>query len=234
MIIGKSHQRIIRERFSREGNGILFPDPSPENLRGALVKKISTKEAASIILKYEWLGTMPPCIKSAWGVFFDGVCGGAIIFSEPTQKNVVKAKTIPVDALYLSRGACAHWTPKNTASFLISAALKMMGNVVAYGYCDHRAGEVGQIYQALNWLYLGPSKGGAHAFTVDGKEVSTRYLRRKYGSCSIETVRNIYPGSDIKKAPRKGRYVGVYGDRRHRKYWDGQLRPLSLPYPKRS
>lgn len=232
-MVSKSHQRIIRERIAVEPSDDLFSMPAPSNLRESQVKPISYDTAKTIILKYEWLGTMPPCVLKCFGIYFDGICGGAIVLSEPTHKNVVKAKTIPRDALYLSRGACAYWTPKNSASHLISTALKTLGDVIVFAYNDPRAGEIGQIYQALNWDYLGPSSGGTHAFTVGGKEISTRWLRRKYGTCAREFVESLYPDAAVVPSPRKGRYVGVYGNARYRKYWARRFKEFSKPYPKR-
>ncbi|MCY4644255.1 MAG: hypothetical protein OXB88_06510, partial [Bacteriovoracales bacterium] len=63
----------------------------------------------------------------------------------------------------ISRGACVSWTPKNLASSLVMFSLRWMVKHTPYrifsAYSDTTAGELGTIYQACNFIYLGQKYG---------------------------------------------------------------------------
>lgn len=75
----KCHQRIIREKLAREEKHGLFGewwstiDTTPKN---AEIKTIDRKLAEEIILKYEWLGTLPANYMLYVGLFYDNNCAG--------------------------------------------------------------------------------------------------------------------------------------------------------------
>lgn len=187
-----------------------------------------------MILRYEWLGSMPRVISSCWGLFFRGEMGGALVFAEKPGANLTTSRggLVPSDALYLARGACAHWTPKNSASWFISAVCRQMGDVSVLAYADPAAGEIGQIYRALNWYYLGPSSGGPAAWLVDGKLWGTRSIQRRFGTRSVNALVATFPNAVIVPVPRKHRFLGVYGSKTYRrrlaKTLVGHLPPYSL------
>jgi len=210
---GKSYQRIIREREA-------VVEPRNEaRLANASVEPISPDAAASVILRYEWLGSMPRVILSCWGLFFDKELGGALVFAEKPGANLATSAggLVPSDAVYLARGACAHWTPKNSASWFISRVGRMLGDVSILAYADPAAGEVGQIYRALNWYYLGPSAGGPAAWLVDGKLWGTRSIQRRFATRSVDALREAFPDAVVEPVPRKHRFLGVYGSRGYRR-----------------
>ena len=107
-----------------------------------------------MIAKYEWLGTLGNAShyvgllapnRELHGVACFGPAPGGIHVGGP--------------ALYLTRGACVHYAPRNAASFLINHACKLMcretGVPLFFAYADPAAGEYGGVYQAANWNYLG-------------------------------------------------------------------------------
>ena len=81
----KAHQRIIREKMEIEESYNLFGewwneiDTSKSN---AVVKKITREQALPIILKYEWLGTLPVNFIKFCGLYFDGALAGVVCFVE--------------------------------------------------------------------------------------------------------------------------------------------------------
>ena len=155
----KAHQRIIRDNETNSPTPDLFGswwEPLDLSLQHTVIRPIDRATCEEIILKYEWLGTMPPFILHMFGIFFDNHCGGALVFSQRTEQNLENTKhsPIPEDALYLSRGACSHWTPRNTASYFISAVGNLLAPCTTLAYADITAGEIGQIYQALGWYHF--------------------------------------------------------------------------------
>lgn len=243
----KAHQRLIREQLAETGAASeLFGAWWNEidcSIQKASVDEISSDQAAKIILTYEWLGTMPQAVTRCFGLFHDGILSGALVFAMKPGANLVSDKTsiVPADALYLARGACAHWAHPHAASFLIASVARRFlarPSCTILAYADPLAGEIGTIYQACGWYYLGPSKGGPHAFRIDGKLINVRSFNRdrryKVGQ-SIEDVRLAYPrATSIETVGRKGRYLGVYGDKTFKRQMRERISAAIQPYPKRT
>ena len=154
----KAHQRIIREQKSKENPLGLFPDkPDVIDLKKATVRQIDYHTAEKIILEYEWLGTMPTYCTHYFGIYFNGICGGVVVFGIGIPKNVLEdicGKEHLPDVRVLTRGACVYWTPVGSATKLIGNSLKLLkkdGYKIVVAYSDVRAGEIGTIYQACNF-----------------------------------------------------------------------------------
>ena len=151
-----AHQKLIRDHLAATEPALQAVDLS---LARAVVAPVHHRTAATIILPYEWLGTMPAIPLYCYGIFFDGVLGGAVVFAaEPTENlGVWDRYGFTGKIILLARGACAHWTPKNTASRLIGAAIRQLPAcyAVVTATVDITAGEVGTIYQACNFAYVG-------------------------------------------------------------------------------
>lgn len=81
-MIGKAHQRIIRESKVKVDNGGLFGYPEAD-IKNAICKKIDYKTAEKIILEYEWLGTMGQGMY-CYGIYFENVCAGVVCFGLPS------------------------------------------------------------------------------------------------------------------------------------------------------
>ena len=241
LIVGKAHQRIIREEIAdREPDDLFgrYYDNINTSLNLATVCEIDKKEAEQIILQYEWLGTMPPVITGCYGMKLDGHLAGALVFAFKPGMNLKGSKNsvIPVDAHYLARGACVHWAHPHSASWFIAKVCNtFLAPCTVVAYSDPAAGEVGTIYQALGWHYIGAGKGGPTGYLVDGELIQTRKLVRDgHGGRGINAVRSAFPDAKkITPVPRKARYIGVYGNKRYKKQATKKLLPFIRPYPKR-
>lgn len=234
-----SYQRAIREVVAaREG----APAGAPATMADAQVTPITNKQAAEIILKYEWLGTMgrPQAAYGLWlpvgGVY---TLAGAMCFGFATgsQAGNVCGSAYSTKAIALERGACVHWAPKNAASWFVSravtAASRDRGWVIFYAYSDPEAREVGTIYQACNWLYLGIGPGHGPTRELwsrpDGIKVSSRALRYR-GLSSDEAVA---AGWRKEVVPARGKYVWFEGTPKLKKKLRRLLVHPPQPYPKR-
>ncbi len=146
-----AHQAKIRRR-----EATLDPRPPIESLEGCRVAPISHEQAAEIIERYEWLGAMghPQACYGLLGP--TGEILGAVSFGRAGSQHPM---VTDVSEICLERGACVHWAPKNAASFLIRHAVGLAhrehGWEIFYAYSDPDAGEIGTVYQACSWLYLG-------------------------------------------------------------------------------
>jgi hypothetical protein len=185
----KCYQRHIRELYAE-----LEPREPLPSLDGAYVKEISRDQAASIILKYEWL-TGDPRNKAPLGRGNEAYYG-LWLESELIGANALGRSGGTIgdicglgyadQTVGLHRGACVHYAPKNAASFFTAETCKKAqrdrGWSIFFAYSDtHNASEVGTIYQACNWFYLGEDLGRAegsfHAnfISPDGTRKITSY-----------------------------------------------------------
>lgn len=249
---GKCHQRVIRERMAEQ------PEPDLEEKRrlaadfkNAVVREISYDEARNLILANEWLGNMGTT-EFSFGLFFGGHLAGAVCFGRTSGTHVSKSVSSDQFAdrvITLCRGACVHWAHPHSASFLINAACRDMtkkGYNIFVAYSDPAANEVGTVYQAAGWIYVGPTSAATEKFrTPDNKVHDARQVHcltrdRTGGTLKYKRTRAeqkallLEAGVEFyKDSVRKHRYVGIYGDRRIKRILRRALRWEVLPYPKR-
>jgi len=83
----------------------------------------------------------------------------------------------------ISRGACVSWSPKNLASSFLMWCCQWMVKNSPYrlftAYSDPTAKELGTIYQACNFYYLGNESGTTTRYInpYTGKVLSDRFFR---------------------------------------------------------
>lgn len=246
-----AHQRLIREaQQAQNADG----NPVPKDFSTAQVREISHAEAKTIILKYEWLGTMG-MTRRCFGLFFDGELAGVECFGATAGTGVpYLCGTEHADrVMTLCRGACVHWAHPHSASYLISRACKLLaaaeGKNIFVAYSDTNAGEIGTVYQACNWFYCGKTADrGSLIVAPSGKVRDQRsiahFVRDRCRRTNTSTffrkstraeIREELVRTGHKFVPRtpKHRYVGIYGENRLRQELTDALRWNVRPYPKR-
>ena len=242
----KAHQKIIREKMEEKGYNYfpLFPNeskPKDINIKEAIVKPVSYDTAKKIILKYEWLGTMGTT-QHHYGIFFNGVCAGVVCygFFQAMQgyANFVGDK-FAKKGIQLSRGACVYWAHEHSGSKLIASSLNEMkkkGYKFAIAFSDPEAGEIGTIYQATNWYYLG--FGTTKHFNLvfnDGKLfMNDRDFNKKYGFKNLKSFVNDNKNIKKKDVLPKARYIKLLGNKKENREMLKVLEKRIFTYPKRN
>jgi DNA methylase len=228
----KAHQRFIREELAR------IEPACKADISRAVVQEITSSQAKEIVEKNEWLRSMPKVVCHCFGIFFDGICGGAVVYSNEYAENlgVWDKYGYTGKIITLARGCSAHWAHPHSASKLIRTSMKMLPEKykVVTATVDETAGEIGIIYQACGWDFCGLlSKGGNRAsiITPDGKRISSRDAANLYGTRSVNELREI--GLDVRSDPRKARYFAFIGSRREQRENRKAIEHLIKPYPKR-
>jgi hypothetical protein len=221
----------------RDQAALLEPlDPLP-NLDGCTVRRVDAAVAKPIILRYEWLGTMGRA-AACYALFSpsDEILGVAC-FGWPAgaESRDICGKEHRALAIALERGACVHYAPKNAASFLISRAVRLvsaeLGVAIIYAYADPAAGEIGTIYQALGWRYIGQGVGRTSGRPrdrfrrPDGRIVDERVLRH-----SGVKLADVSGWARVQARP-KHKYVTFLGP--NAEGLAAACRYPALPYPKR-
>jgi len=221
------------------------------DLNKTKIKRIDKPTATKIILEYEWLHSMPFANKYFFGIYFIvgniEYLGGVLVFGNEYSENTGAWAKYGYEnkMLLLSRGVCLWWTPKNTASFFISRTLKWIKKNTEYkiitATVDKAAGEIGTIYQSLNWHYVGLMSGNYHGnkmatrfgVVINGKLRFSRWVRNKIGSMKRDEILKHYPEAIFVPQYRKERYFYFIGNKRENsKYYDS-IKHLILPHKKR-
>lgn len=150
-----------------------------------IVSKEDKLSAIEFIKRYEWLGTITQYSTHYFGAYYKGVLGGVTILSMPNAFSKLLGEDTKNLERLISRGACASWTPKGLASKFLMECLTWMVKNTQYrlftAYSDPTAKELGTIYQACNFYYLGQKSGTTTRYInpYTGKVVSDRFFRQK-------------------------------------------------------
>lgn len=231
-----AHQKLIRDRRCREdADADLFGrwwQGIDLDIARADVREVSYSTAESIILKYEWLGNMPAIVRHCYGIFFDGCCGGVIVYGDEYAENlgVWDKYEFTGKIICLSRGACTHWSPPHAGSKLIRRSMDLLPDRFHVVTCttDHEAGEVGTIYQACGFIYA-PMKTNVR-YRVAGVGTRSAYRRDYLKNKASIIAAGLTPIIEH----QKGRYFAFRGPAGIRKLLQSKIAHLIRPYPKRA
>ena len=143
-------------------------------------------EITNFIKKYEWLRKVPPRVTHRFIATYKEHLAGVILFSTPNSFTKSLKDLYDKESL-ITRGACISWSPKNLASALIMWSIKYMVHNTNYriftAYADPEANELGTIYQACNFNYLGNTFGARQVYFDENNPqrgwVSSRYFTKK-------------------------------------------------------
>ena len=128
------------------------------------------KEVKEFIERHEWLAKLPnrPTHRFTARLKKNGTLAGTIIMATPNAFSNLLGKENTDKEKLISRGACISWGPKNLGSWLIMSSLRWMVENTEFryftAYSDPEAKELGTIYQACNFTYLGQTSGTAKQY----------------------------------------------------------------------
>ena len=207
----------------------------------AKIKPISYRMAEQVILRYEWLGTMAKT-QHHFGLFFGmhiaGVtcCGVGGTAGNNTHRPFGIERH---ELLTLARGACVHWAPPGANSKLVSWTTKLLAKAglgkIMLAYADSDAGEIGTIYQACGWTYIGPSGWVPQYIAPNGRVYDCRIVSDLAGKSGVSWVQQrdsmVRAGWREQRSNPKHRYVAVLDKKDDRLVQ--LVSSMSKPYPKR-
>lgn len=143
------------------------------------------QQVKQFIERHEWLGCMPHRPTHRFIATYKGIIAGAIVMSTPNAfSNLLGKENRDLEKL-ISRGACISWSPKNLASALIMFSIRWMVKNTNFryftAYSDVEARELGTVYQACNFIYLGQNSGARFEYfdsSVSTEAFSDRLFRK--------------------------------------------------------
>jgi hypothetical protein len=139
-------------------------------------------EVSEFIRRHEWLGQMSSRPTHIFTARYHGLLCGVVVMDMPNAfSKILGEGTRKVERL-IARGACISFSPKNLGSALVMFSIRWMVQNTRFrlftAYSDPEAKELGTIYQACNFYYLGKSSGTKYQYRLEsGKWVSDRYFR---------------------------------------------------------
>ncbi|RYZ85267.1 MAG: hypothetical protein EOP04_16350, partial [Proteobacteria bacterium] len=166
------------------------------------------KDVVQFIRRHEWLGKMPKRPTHRFIATYKGHLAGVIVMATPNSfSNLTGEEEQNLEKL-ISRGACISWSPKNLGSALIMFSIRWMvkhtGFRIFTAYSDVSARELGTIYQACNFIYLGQNSGTKY-----------EYFDPNYPDLGWFTDRQFRQTSQIKRYSRE---LGIHW----RHHWEGR------------
>jgi hypothetical protein len=206
------------------------------HIGSATVRPIPLSEARAIIEQHEYLGTMPAVARCAFGIFFGERLGGAVVYGDEYTENrgVWDRYGFTGRIIALLRGACLPWAHPRAASKLIRRSMALLPERfrVVTDTCCKAAGEIGTIYQAAGFAYLGQMYRGSRALIhYAGKIISERQAKRKFGTCGRRALAKL--GIRAHLVPRRSRYFAFRGDQREQDTLRAAIADRIRLYPKR-
>lgn len=200
------------------------------------VHEMTAREATDIIVKNHYLHRRGPA-SSAFGLFDNyGSLVGVITYGTPASPSLCKGIAGADEAHHvteLTRLWIADITPKNAESFLIGNSLRMLppDKDIVVSFAEVRAGHVGTVYQATNWIYTGLSDRHVE-WQLDGVESSKhgRHLFDDFGG--VDGAKKALGERLVRtERPRKHRYIFLRGDKWRKRELLSKLRYIPQPYP---
>ena len=239
---GKCHQRLIRESEAKSDEGGLFGrlwEAESHDIKTAVVREVNYSTAKEVIDRYEWLGTMPAVVLHCYGLYFGDACAGVVVYSPEYIENLGAWDSYGYTGkiILLARGACVHWAHEHSASKLIRGSMKLLPKRyrVVTATVDASAGEIGTIYQACGFDYVGVMSAGGNRATIitdKGSHISGRQARRDYSTEGVIGLRTL--GVSVESVARKGRYFGFIGPPKEVAKLRSAIAGKIKPYPKRA
>lgn len=132
--------------------------------------KKQSQEIKDFIERHEWLGKMPIWVTHRFVARLKSTnrLAGVIVMATPNAfSNLLGKENRGLEKL-IARGACISWSPKNLASWLVMKSIRWMVENTEFryftAYSDPEAKELGTIYQACNFYYLGQKFGAGKQY----------------------------------------------------------------------
>lgn len=186
------------------------------------MKRISIKDAEKVCKFWHYTKTCATSSRFCVGAWENGLFVGVVVFANGAALNLGKSEG------YKSSEVCelvrVALSGKQTfTSQIVSRALRFFKDLnpdirVIYSFADQNQDHFGTIYQAMNWIYLGESKGSPKVIDINGNTIHNK------------TFSELKSGKEkYRKVKQKNKYKYIFAlNRKDRK----RILKLHKPYPK--
>lgn len=174
-----------------------------------LVVEMSSKDAAELVKRRHYLHRRPS-ISYAYALCNDSGVVGAVTFGVPPSRHLQMGAcpTDPNLVIELNRLWTDDSLPRNSESWFVARALRMLPPLIVVSYADTAWGHYGYVYRALNFRYAGWTD-------MERKTPRFDYLPADPTKHTRDAFRNGYVRK-VRRLP-KVRYWTTTGNRRDRR-----------------
>lgn len=191
---------------------------------------IDYKTAMAVVVEKHYMHRKCAC-SAAFGLFKGDAIMGVVCYGTPSSYTLRRIAGIENEknVCELMRLWVCDSVPKNGESFLIGNTLKRCGKEIVVSFAEVRAGHLGIVYQATNWIYTGLSEK-RRQYKVEGVDVHSQRLSDMGTASELRAMFGDRFGYEWR--PRKHRYVWINAKGRRRKELTAKLKYTPKPYPK--
>lgn len=124
--------------------------------RAMHVEPMASRDAAAMVVEHHYLHRRPP-ISFAYALHYLGQVVGVVTFGVPASRHLQKSAcpADPQQVIELNRLWVHDDMPRNSESWFVSRALKMLPPRIVVSYADTKERHYGYVYRALNFHYAG-------------------------------------------------------------------------------
>lgn len=157
---------------------------------------VMAAKAANALVKAKHYLHRSTSITFAFGLYEQERCVGVITFGTPPSRHLQKSAcpSNPDLVIELNRLWVDDVMPRNTETWFIAQALRLLPPRIVVSYADTAAGHQGYVYRAANFNYAGwtdmerktprfdyvtPNKHSRDAFRAAGSGLASERVRRK-------------------------------------------------------
>lgn len=173
------------------------------------VTNIERKIAQETVVREHYLHRRTS-VSYAMGLWDDEELVGVVTFGTPPSRHlqISACRTNPELVVELNRLWVDDRMPRNTESWFIARALKLLPPLIVVSYADTKFGHWGHMYRAANFFYAGYTD-------MERKTPRYDYIPWVEGKHTRDAFRNGY-AKRVRRLP-KAKYWTVTGDRRDKK-----------------
>ena len=202
-----------------------------------LVKKITHKLAAAMIIKHHYSHRMPISTMLNFGIYYLNRLVGVIIFNQgnsPSYHTLFKSSTANKN-MELIRLWTQDGLPCGVITRAISVCLKkikqnnpLLEFIVSFAD-EGLAHHYGTIYQASNFYYVGCTVGKEKDVYINGKKYHSRGIGATFGVSKKSELEKKYKVEYVIRENKKHKYIYPLNNLIRK-----ELEQMSKPYPKKT
>lgn len=150
--------------------------------------KIMCQKVKDFIIRYEWLGNIPNRPTHRFIARYNEIILGVVIMATPNAfSNILGVENKNLEKL-IARGASMSLAPKYIGSALVMFSIRWMVENTSFRfftcYSDPEAKELGTIYQACNFIYLGQKYGADKMYKDPSLPLKKPFSSREFRKVS--------------------------------------------------
>lgn len=186
------------------------------------VEPVEKRQAQALIVEHHYLHRRTG-ITHAIGLYDDAELVGVVTFGCPPSRHlqISACNSDPSLVVELNRLWVHDRMPRNTESWFLARALKLLPPLIVVSYADSKYGHFGHVYRAANFRYAGYTD-------MERKTPRYDYIPWVEGKHTRDAFRNGY-ARRVRRLP-KAKYWTVTGDRRDKRRLSGLVTWPSLDW----